>query len=66
MKNILRTGFIALLSILLLAGTMPVAGLAKAPRFSYDQYSQVGVGEDGMVATAHPLASEIGAEVLQS
>ncbi|MDQ0413313.1 gamma-glutamyltransferase [Mesobacillus stamsii] len=65
MKNILRTGFIALLSILLLAGTMPVAGLAKTPQFSYDQYSQVGVGEDGMVATAHPLASEIGAEVLQ-
>jgi gamma-glutamyltranspeptidase / glutathione hydrolase len=64
-KNILRTGFIALLSLLLLAGTIPAAGLAKKPEFSYDQYSQVDVGKDGMVATAHPLASEIGAEVLR-
>ncbi|WP_081742191.1 gamma-glutamyltransferase [Mesobacillus boroniphilus] len=44
---------------------MPAAGLAKKPQFSYDQYSQVDVGKDGMVATAHPLASEIGAEVLR-
>jgi gamma-glutamyltranspeptidase / glutathione hydrolase len=65
MKNFLRTGLFALLSILLLAGTMPAAGLAKKPQFNYDQYSQVDVGEDGMVATAHPLASEIGAEVLR-
>jgi gamma-glutamyltranspeptidase / glutathione hydrolase len=65
LKNFLRTGLFALLSILLLAGTMPAAGLAKKPQFSYDQYSQVDVGEDGMVATAHPLASEIGAEVLR-
>jgi gamma-glutamyltranspeptidase / glutathione hydrolase len=65
LKNFLRTGLFALLSVLLLAGTMPAAGLAKKPQFSYDQYSQVDVGKDGMVATAHPLASEIGAEVLR-
>ena len=65
MKSFLRTGLFALLSVLLLAGTMPAAGLAKKPQFSYDQYSQVDVGKDGMVATAHPLASEIGAEVLR-
>jgi gamma-glutamyltranspeptidase / glutathione hydrolase len=64
-KNFLRTGLFALLSVLLLAGTMPAAGLAKKPQFSYDQYSQVDVGKGGMVATAHPLASEIGAEVLR-
>jgi gamma-glutamyltranspeptidase / glutathione hydrolase len=65
LKNFLRTGLFSLLSVLLLAGTMPAAGLAKKPQFSYDQYSQVDVGKDGMVATAHPLASEIGAEVLR-
>ncbi|MCM3665855.1 gamma-glutamyltransferase [Mesobacillus subterraneus] len=65
MKYFLRTGLFALLSVLLMAGTMPAAGLAKKPQFSYDQYSQVDVGKDGMVATAHPLASEIGAEVLR-
>ncbi|UYZ24077.1 gamma-glutamyltransferase [Mesobacillus jeotgali] len=65
MKRFLRTGLFALLSVLLLAGTMPATGLAKKPQFSYDQYSQVDVGKDGMVATAHPLASEIGAEVLR-
>ncbi|WP_079510258.1 gamma-glutamyltransferase [Mesobacillus jeotgali] len=57
--------FMAILSLLLLAGTIPAAGFAKKPEFSYDQYSQVDVGKDGMVATAHPLASEIGAEVLR-
>ncbi|MGV2939239.1 gamma-glutamyltransferase [Mesobacillus sp. LC4] len=65
MTRFLRTGLFALLSVLLLAGTMPSAGLAKKPEFSYDQYSQVDVGKDGMVAAAHPLASEIGAEVLR-
>ncbi|MBT2679257.1 gamma-glutamyltransferase [Bacillus sp. ISL-35] len=65
MKKLIRTGLFALLSVLLLAGTMPATGLAKKPQFNYDQYSQVDVGKDGMVATAHPLASEIGAEVLR-
>lgn len=65
MKKFVRTGLFALLSVLLLAGTMPATGLAKKPEFSYEQYSQVDVGKDGMVATAHPLASEIGAEVLR-
>lgn len=65
MKKLIRSGLIALLSVLLLAGTMPMAGQAKKPKFDYDQYSQVDLGKDGMVATAHPLASEIGAEVLR-
>lgn len=65
MKKFLRTGLIAFLSVLLLAGTMPMAGQAKKPKFDYDQYSQVDLGKDGMVAAAHPLASEIGAEVLR-
>ncbi|MEH7884984.1 gamma-glutamyltransferase [Bacillus sp. JJ1609] len=65
MKKLLRSGLITLLSVLLLVGTLPMAGQAKKPKFDYDQYSQVDLGKDGMVATAHPLASEIGAEVLR-
>lgn len=65
MKKLLKTGLFALLSVLLLAGTMPLAGQAEKPQFDYDQYTQVDLGKDGMVATAHPLASEIGAEVLR-
>ncbi|ALC91480.1 gamma-glutamyltranspeptidase [Bacillus sp. FJAT-18017] len=65
MKKVWRVGLFALLSILLLVGTLPLNGQAKKPKFSYDGYSQVDVGKDGMVATAHPLASEIGAEVLK-
>ncbi|WP_374058379.1 gamma-glutamyltransferase [Bacillus aquiflavi] len=46
-------------------GTIPLKGEAKKQPVYYDKYSQVDVGKDGMVATAHPLASEIGADVLR-
>ncbi|MCY8129185.1 gamma-glutamyltransferase, partial [Bacillus spizizenii] len=55
----------ALLSVLLVAGSVPFHVEAKKPPKSYDEYKQVDVGKDGMVATAHPLASEIGADVLK-
>lgn len=55
-----------LLSIILLIGAFPPTGAAKKGSFDYDQYKQVDVGKDGMVATAHPIASEIGAEVLRN
>jgi gamma-glutamyltranspeptidase / glutathione hydrolase len=66
MKQIWRVSFTVLLSVLLLGGTLPLTSLAKKPEVDYGKYTQVDVGEDGMVATAHPLASEIGAEVLRT
>lgn len=65
MKKLLKSGFLSLIALLLVVGTLPIAGQAKKPKFDYNQYSQVDLGKDGMVATAHPLASEIGAEVLR-
>lgn len=50
---------------MLAAGIAPFQAEAKKPPKNYDEYTQVDVGKDGMVATAHPLASEIGAEVLK-
>ena len=65
MKRTMRVTFTFLLSALLLVATLPLTGLAKKPGVDYEKYNQVDVGKDGMVATAHPLASEIGAEVLK-
>ncbi|MFC0274993.1 gamma-glutamyltransferase [Metabacillus herbersteinensis] len=65
MKRLWKASLAVLFSILLVAGTMPLTGQAKKPQMDYDQYSQVDVGKDGMVASAHPLASQIGADVLK-
>ncbi|MFK9092539.1 gamma-glutamyltransferase [Bacillus salipaludis] len=65
MKGLWKAGFTVLLGVLLLVGTLPFSALAKENDFDYGKYSQVAVGKDGMVATAHPFASEIGAEVLR-
>lgn len=65
MKKLLKSGLFSLIALLLVVGTLPIAGQAKKPKFDSNQYSQVDLGKDGMVATAHPLASEIGAEVLR-
>ncbi|KKK37114.1 gamma-glutamyltranspeptidase [Mesobacillus campisalis] len=64
-RNVLRASFSVFMMVLLLIGTLPLAGQAKKPEVDYSQYNQVDVGKDGMVATAHPLASEIGADVLR-
>lgn len=66
MKKGWRVSFIVLVSTLLLVATLPLSALAKKPGVDYGDYRQVDTGKDGMVATAHPLASEIGAEVLRT
>ena len=65
MKKVGKISLSFLLITLLIVSILPVTGQAKKPEVDYNTYSQVDVGEDGMVATAHPLASEIGAEVLR-
>ncbi|UUI82469.1 gamma-glutamyltransferase [Bacillus halotolerans] len=65
MKKTWNVCLAALLSVLLVAGSAPFHAEAKKPPKGYDEYKQVDVGKDGMVATAHPLASEIGADVLK-
>lgn len=65
MKTFLRsTGFMLLIAVLAFGMLVPT-GLAKKKDVDYDSYAEVAVAEGGMVATAHPLASEIGAEVLE-
>ncbi|NTU25571.1 gamma-glutamyltransferase [Bacillus tequilensis] len=65
MKRTVNVCLTALLCVLLVAGSVPFHAEAKKPPKSYDEYKQVDVGKDGMVATAHPLASEVGADVLK-
>ncbi|MGG0052110.1 gamma-glutamyltransferase [Bacillus atrophaeus] len=65
MKKTWNLCLTVLLSVMLAAGIAPFQAEAKKPQKNYDEYTQVDVGKDGMVATAHPLASEIGAEVLK-
>ncbi|MBS4192136.1 gamma-glutamyltransferase [Bacillus sp. FJAT-49705] len=65
MKKTWKASLAILFSVLLIVGTFPFSTQAKGKKLDYDQYSQVAVGKDGMVATAHPLASEIGADVLK-
>ncbi|MBY0122988.1 gamma-glutamyltransferase [Bacillus sp. S/N-304-OC-R1] len=65
MGRILKSSFILVFSVLLLIGTLPFHAEAKNKKVDYGPYSQVAVGKNGMVATAHPVASKIGAEVLE-
>ncbi|MED3551243.1 gamma-glutamyltransferase [Cytobacillus praedii] len=65
MSRKIRAIAAVLFSILLIAGTLPLSSQAKGKNVIDKEYSQVDVGKDGMVATAHSLASEIGAEVLR-
>ncbi|MED3573069.1 gamma-glutamyltransferase [Cytobacillus praedii] len=65
MRRMIRAVAAVLFSILLIAGTLPLSSQAKGKNVIDKEYSQVDVGKDGMVATAHSLASEIGAEVLR-
>ncbi|MET3696981.1 gamma-glutamyltransferase 1 [Bacillus oleivorans] len=65
MRSIWKSSIAFLFSVVLIAGTLPFSALAKEESLDYDQYSEVAVGKDGMVATAHPLATEIGADVLR-
>ena len=66
MRSSLKSWLAILFSVLLIVGTLPFSVEAKGKEVDYGKYSQVALGKDGMVATAHPLASEIGAEVLRT
>ncbi|GGF13468.1 gamma-glutamyltranspeptidase [Halobacillus andaensis] len=62
--NVKRTRFLSwfVMIVLLFTMSLPAGALAKGPQQSNDE---VAYGTEGMVATAHPAASEIGAEVLR-
>ncbi|MCG3088240.1 gamma-glutamyltransferase [Sporosarcina cyprini] len=45
---------------------VPGGAFAKEWDMSYDNLRQVAIGTDGMVTTAHPLATQIGADVLKN
>ncbi len=58
----LRLFFSVFAVLLLLVSLLPSAGLAKKPA---NPTNEVAVGKDGMVSTSHPLASEVGADILK-
>ncbi|MFC0189622.1 gamma-glutamyltransferase [Fictibacillus aquaticus] len=62
MNKTLRIIMALVFSLSLVTGTS-LAQPAEAKK--QKEYSQVAVGKDGMVSSAHPLASEIGADVLK-
>ncbi|MEF7564088.1 gamma-glutamyltransferase [Bacillus infantis] len=64
MKKAASVLFVYLSSFILVFAPLAAAD-AKHKQDPYEKYGEVAVGEDGMVATAHPLASEIGADVLK-
>lgn len=57
---------ISFISILLVIALIPVFPQYYVNADKFDSSSQTAVGKDGMVVTAHPAASEIGAKVLQT
>ncbi|KAB2336349.1 gamma-glutamyltransferase [Cytobacillus depressus] len=65
MERLCKASLSVFFSVLLIVGALPFNVQAKEKKIDYGQYSQVAVGTDGMVATAHPLASEIGADILE-
>lgn len=65
MKKRLKWLFAVPLSLVLVFSMLPV-GMAKEWDMNYENYRQVATGMDGMVTTAHPLASQIGAEILKN
>ncbi|AQQ53995.1 gamma-glutamyltransferase [Planococcus lenghuensis] len=65
MKGLLNSTAVTMLSTVLVIGVFPASGSAQKGYINYQEYDQVAVADGGMVATAHPLASEIGAAVLE-
>jgi len=66
MRGKFRQALVLSFSLLLLFATLPSSVLAKELDMDYKNSKQVATGLDGMVATAHPLASQIGANVLRN
>ncbi|MFD1205039.1 gamma-glutamyltransferase [Sporosarcina contaminans] len=64
MKKRMKWVFVVPIALLLFVSTQPGAIHAKEIDMDYGNYRQVATGLDGMVTTAHPLASQIGADVL--
>lgn len=64
MKKRMKWAFVVPIALLLFVSTLPGAIRAKEIDMDYGNYRQVATGLDGMVTTAHPLASQIGADVL--
>ncbi|WP_199203640.1 gamma-glutamyltransferase [Sporosarcina sp. P34] len=64
MKKKLNWVLVLPLSLLLLFSTLPGTILASDWDTDYSNYRQVATGLDGMVTTAHPLATKVGADVL--
>lgn len=65
MKQKLHRFFILSLIALLMAGTFPAVGFAKKFDPDYSTDNNVAEANGGMVVSAHPLASEIGADILK-
>lgn len=66
MRKKFKLALVLPFSLLLLFGTLPSSVFAKELDMDYKNSKQVATGLDGMVTTAHPLATQIGADVLQS
>lgn len=64
MKKRLNWILVFPLSLLLLFSTLPGTIFASDWDMDYSNYRQVATGLDGMVTTAHPLATKVGADVL--
>ncbi|RNF41241.1 gamma-glutamyltransferase [Planococcus salinus] len=65
MKNRGRTAAFLFLVVFLVIGSFAGPVSAKNYGLDYDAFSEVATAHGGMVTTAHPLASEIGADVLE-
>lgn len=66
MRKKFKLALVLPFSLLLLIGTLPSSILAKGLDVDYKNIKKVATGLDGMVTTAHPLATQIGADVLRS
>lgn len=66
MKRFVNRTLIVLLALLFTIGTFPLTSLAKKYDPDYGTDNNVAEANGGMVASAHPIASEIGAEVLRT
>ncbi|MEC5423973.1 gamma-glutamyltransferase [Virgibacillus sp. C22-A2] len=65
MKKMLNRTIILTFSILLIIGTLPASSFANKYDTDYEQFDLVAEANGGMVSTSHPLASQVGADVLK-
>ncbi|WP_409294094.1 gamma-glutamyltransferase [Peribacillus sp. SCS-26] len=65
MKRKLYVFLVFMLSFLIVSTPYSTSAKTAALKKKQETYSQVDYGTDGMVASAHPLASKIGADILK-